>query len=149
MRFVLALRYLNESYLEGYMERRNLAWAAVILLAGCGSSYGMTSTSTFPNVPGGASAQAATFSVENNLFNPVAVKIAPGGTVTWNWVGSGHSVTSFGTPSFAPSSPVSDSPHTLGPVTFATVGDYQFFCTVHGAGGVYGGGSMAGVVFVR
>jgi plastocyanin len=131
------------------MRRWNAGVFAAVLLAGCGSSYGMTSTNTFPNLPGGASAATATISVENNVFNPVAVKIVPGGTVTWNWVGSGHSVTSFGTPAFTPNAPVSNAPNTLGPVTFATTGDYQFFCTVHGAGGVYGGGSMAGVVFVR
>lgn len=131
------------------MKQGMKVMAAVLLISGCGSSYGMTSTSTFPNLPGGTPAQTATISVQNNIFSPVAVKIAPGGTVTWNWVGSGHSVVSFGTPSFSPNAPVRDAPFTLGPVTFATVGDYQFFCTVHGAGGVYNGGSMAGVVFVR
>ena len=90
----------------------------------------------------------ASVDVGNNFFDPNSVLLAAGGTVTWTWIGSGHSVTSSGSPSFSPNAPVSNPPKTL-VVTFATAGDYQYFCTVHGVPGVYTSGSMVGTIFVR
>ena len=101
-----------------------------------------------PTNPGGSPVPSASIDVGNNFFNPNSVLLAAGGTVTWTWVGSGHSVTSDGSPSFAPNAPISNAPNTL-VVTFATAGDYRYFCLVHGVSGGYTSGSMVGEVFVR
>lgn len=116
--------------------------------AACGGST-PTGTSNTPPDPGGTPAQAATIQLQDNYYSPSTVLIAAGGTVTWDWVGSGHSVTSDGSPSFTPNAPVSFAPHTLGPVVFASAGTYSFHCSVHGVPGVYGSGQMTGAVFVR
>jgi plastocyanin len=123
---------------------------ALLALAGCGSVTGSTThTSNIPDPPSGVPAQAATVEVRDNYFNPSNPLIAAGGTVTWTWIGSGHSVTSDGTPSFTPNAPISNAPHTLGPVVFATPGTYSFHCQVHGVAGTYGTGTMTGAVFVQ
>ena len=100
-----------------------------------------------PANPGGTPQASASVSVNNNFFSPNSVLLAAGGTVTWNWVGNGHSVTPNGTPAFSPDAPVSDAPHTL-VVTFPSTGDYRYFCTVHGVSGGYSSG-MVGTIFVR
>jgi plastocyanin len=98
-----------------------------------------------PMLPGGTPVANASVSVADDLYSPNSVLLAAGGTVTWNWTGNnGHSVTSG---SFTPNAPVSYPPTTL-QVTFAITGDYQYFCTVHGASG-YGTTGMIGTVFVR
>lgn len=57
-----------------------------------------------------------------------------GDTVQWNFVGF-HDVTSSGSPSFASSSAQSGGSYS---VTFNSVGDYYYFCSVHGAGSMDG-----------
>lgn len=69
------------------------------------------------------------------VFVPSQVTIPVGGTVTWEWNsgGIGHNVTtSSGSPA-VPGTPTATSatPHTFGPVTFATAGTYRFYCSVH------------------
>ena len=134
------------------MQRQRLFPLAgtVLALAACGSIAGSsTNTNNIPEQPTGTPAQAATVEVRDNYYNPTNPLIAAGGTVTWTWIGSGHSVTSDGTPTFTPNAPISNSPHTLGPVVFATAGTYSFHCSVHGVAGSYGTGTMTGAVFVR
>jgi plastocyanin len=123
----------------------------VLAVAGCGGAgYGTNpSGNQGPMQPAGDPVQAATVEVQSNYFSPNTVLIAAGGTVTWTWIGSGHSVTSSGTPSFSPSAPISNAPNTLGPITFSTAGTYEYYCMVHGVAGAYGTGSMTGAVFVR
>jgi hypothetical protein len=53
-----------------------------------------------------------------------------GDTIQWNFVGF-HDVTSSGSPSFVSSSTQSGGSYS---VTFNSVGDYYYFCSVHGAG---------------
>jgi plastocyanin len=134
------------------MKRQSLFPLAgtILVLAAC-SSYTApgSQTSNTPPPPTGTPAQAVTVEVRSNYYNPSNPLIAAGGTVTWDWIDSGHSVTSDGTPSFAPNAPVSNAPHTLGPIIFATVGTYSFHCTIHGVAGVYGSGTMTGAVFVQ
>ena len=128
-----------------------LLTGALALAAACGgSSYGGGTTNT-PTEPTGTPVMSATVSVQNNFFEPASVLLASGGTVTWNWVGSGHSVTATGSPALPASTGalLKDAPFSLGPVVFATAGTYQYYCTVHGAAGVYGGGQMTGAIFVR
>jgi plastocyanin len=128
---------------------RTIPFLAVIAgVAACGSSY-TTGTSNTPPRPTGTPVMAATVDVQNNYFSPASVLLATGGTVTWNWVGSGHSVTSAGSPALPATAPVTDAPFTLGPVTFTTAGTYQYYCTVHGVAGSYGGGNMTGAIFVQ
>ncbi|HEU5218871.1 MAG TPA: hypothetical protein VFU23_09440 [Gemmatimonadales bacterium] len=123
---------------------------SILVLAACGSVTGSSShTSNTPDPPTGTPAQAATVEVRSNYYNPSNPLIAVGGTVTWTWIDPGHSVTSDGSPSFTPNAPVSNVPHTLGPVVFATAGTYSFHCTVHGVAGTYGSGTMTGAVFVQ
>jgi plastocyanin len=95
--------------------------------------------------------QSASVAVYSNYFSPETVLLAAGGQVTWTWVGSGHSVTSTGSPGFSPNAPVSAAGFTLGPVTFAAAGDYHYLCTVHGnASDAYSGASpMVGTIQVR
>jgi plastocyanin len=134
-----------------------LGGVALVLLAACGGGTtspgggygGGNNGGSLPQIPSGSPAPSATINVVNNAFQANSVLIQVGGTVTWTWVGSGHSVTSSGTPSFAPSAPVSNAGTVLGPVVFAATGDYQYYCSVHGgtSGGYVTG--MSGVVYVR
>ena len=121
---------------------------SVSLLIACGGSDGPTGTSNTPTDPGGTPAASATIQVMNDFYSPSTVLISTGGRVTWNWVGSGHSVTPDGSPTFSPGAPISNPPKTL-EVVFASAGTYSFHCTAHGVPGVYGGGTMTGAVFVR
>src|SRR5258706_6702924 len=123
---------------------------SLALLAACGSSYG-GGTTTIPTDPMTTPVLAATVNVRTNIFDPSTVALATGGTVTWNWIGSGHSVTSAGSPALPSSTGalLKDAGFSLGPVVFASAGTFQYYCTVHGVGGVYGGGNMTGAIFVR
>lgn len=118
------------------------------LVSSCGGSDGPSGTSNTPTDPGGTPAATATIQVMNNFYSPSTVLISTGGSVTWSWVGEGHSVTPDGSPTFSPSAPISNPPRTL-QVVFASAGTYSFHCTAHGVPGVYGGGTMTGAVFVR
>ncbi|MEP7325898.1 MAG: hypothetical protein ABI836_08125 [Gemmatimonadota bacterium] len=82
-------------------------------------------------------------------FTPKVDTVAVGGTVTWNWAASGHSVTSTGPTAFV-SDPagVANTPHSYGPITFATAGTYFYYCTQHGAPGNPPTG-MSGTIVVR
>ncbi|MGQ0701942.1 MAG: cupredoxin domain-containing protein [Gemmatimonadales bacterium] len=91
----------------------------------------------------------ANVEVRNDVFVPETVVLQVGGTVTWNWIGIQHSVTSVLSPMFAPSSAVQNAPFTHGPITFNTPGTYHYICTVHGsvAGGQTAG--MRGMIIVQ
>lgn len=138
------------SYLEPAMPMRRISFPVVVLaLAACTSVGEESQTSNIPPEPIGSPVQSVTVEVRNNVFLPNNPFIVAGGTVTWTWVGSGHSVTPDGTPTFTLAAPVSNAPHTLGPLVFATPGVYSFHCTVHGTPGRYGTGTMTGAVFVQ
>lgn len=73
----------------------------------------------------------ATVSVGNNFFNPTAVTIGVGGSVTWNWPGSGsniHNVTfqTAGAPANIPNATTGSFAR-----TFNTLGTFQYECTNH------------------
>lgn len=87
--------------------------------------------------------------MRNSFFSPETVTLTRGGTVTFRWVGSGHTVTSVLTPAFSANTAVENAPFTLGPITFNTAGTYNYICTVHGvvAGGQTSG--MRGVIIVQ
>jgi plastocyanin len=81
---------------------------------------------------GGAplSASVVLRTVGGNRFDPSAVTVAVGGTVTWIWGDGQHDVTSTGTPSFQSSGPPNDPPRQYA-VTFNSAGVYNYACTVH------------------
>ena len=111
-----------------------------------GNKNGNNGNQNPPTQPGGTPVVSASVDVLDDYFSPNSSLIAAGGTVTWTWVGrDGHSVTSD---SFTPNADVSYPPKTL-TVTFPAVGDYHYFCTVHGVAGYYNGGTMIGTVYVR
>ena len=120
----------------------------LFLLLACGGSDLPTGTSNTPPPPTGNPVAAATIQIQDNFYSPSTVLISAGGTVTWNWVGDGHSVTPDGALTFTGVA-LKSAPFTLGPVVFAVAGTYSFHCTAHGVAGTYGGGTMTGAVFVQ
>ncbi len=81
-----------------------------------------------------------------NTFSPKVDTVAVGGTVTWNWGGSGHSVISDGPPSFVSHVTLESAGFTYTPATFNTAGTYAYHCSAHGNSS---GGGMAGSIVVR
>jgi plastocyanin len=92
-----------------------------------------TTTSTGGGGGGGADSagalDTASVLIFDNGYNPPAVTVAPGGTVTWVWTGNnGHGV-SFDDASITASTIQSTGTYT---VRFPRAGSFSFFCTVHG-----------------
>ena len=82
--------------------------------ASCGDSTG----------PGGNSV-----SVEDNLFDPDNLTVAPGTTVTWTWSGSvDHNVTWDGAGQPGPSPTQSSGTYSR---AFATAGTFDYQCSIH------------------
>jgi plastocyanin len=77
-------------------------------------------------------------------FSPSVVTVAPGDTVTWNWLAGGHSTTSDATtgPEVWNSGVLLSGTFAH---TFTTLGTYRYYCVVHGAPGGIG---MSGQVIV-
>lgn len=97
--------------------------AAALVAAACSDSE-----PTQPGTPGAD----VTVEVRDNSYFPDTARIATGGTVQWEWLGSNHTVTSVLTPGFVGVDTVQNAPATHGPVTFATAGTYRYVCTTHG-----------------
>jgi plastocyanin len=125
-----------------------LALAVAVALAGCSDDDDDGDITT----PGDGTSSSRTVTVGNIFFesnsnstrNPAVDTVSTGGTVTWDWSGTGnvpHSVESEGTPQFTSSSTLTgdDQSYT---VTFPTAGTYQYDCAVHGS-------QMTGTIVVR
>jgi plastocyanin len=84
------------------------------------------------------------------LFGSRAVDtIAVGGTVSWQWVGSGHNVTPTAASAFTASGTQS-APFSFGPVTFDRPATYGYRCTNHSrVVDFFGLIGMLGVIVVR
>jgi plastocyanin len=67
-------------------------------------------------------------SAHNGTVNPAVDTIAVGGTVSWGWPGSLHSVESTGSPSFTSSPIQSSGTYSF---TFNNAGTYSYTCAVH------------------
>jgi plastocyanin len=97
-----------------------------------GSPLTFTATAqTPPPIPTTASVQIGNNffkSARNTTTNPAVDTVAVGGTVTWTWPASLHSVQSTGSPSFTSSSTKSSGTYQF---TFSTAGTYQYTCVVH------------------
>jgi len=87
--------------------------------------------------------------VGSNFFSPETVVLNRGGTVTWTWTGSGHTVTSVLSPGFNANTGLQNAGHTLGPITFAIAGTYHYICTVHGTTSGNSTVGMAGTIIVQ
>jgi plastocyanin len=91
---------------------------------------------------------SADVSVVNNAFNPSAITITAGTTVTWTWASTArdHNVT----PDPAGSEPTRSGDLIDGPAIytyqFNTPGTYRYYCELHGSPG---GGGMSGTVTVQ
>jgi plastocyanin len=92
---------------------------------------------------------AVTVSVQNNIFTPEIASVNVGGTVTWNWTASDHTVTSVLSPAFNANTGVQNAGFTLGPLTFNTLGTFAYICTVHGSVSGNSTSGMAGTVVVQ
>ena len=90
---------------------------------------------------------AVTVKVQASSFAPNDARVTVGGTVTWEWESSGHTVTSVFEPSFQ-SAPISNANHVHGPLTFNTAGTYKYYCTVHGSASNGNVSGMSGQVVV-
>ena len=118
-----------------------LSFLALFLALGCSSAPsgpGSSPPPPAPPPPPPPPAGAVTVQVQNNVFSPAVASIIAGGTVTWNWVGNGHNVTSTGDPSFGPNTATVNAPFTHGPLTFNTSGTYRYVCTIHQDTGMTG-----------
>ena len=93
-------------------------------------------------IPSAGSAAIVPVSIVNNTFDPADVTIQPGDTVRWTWVNGIHSTTS--------DTNIWDSgqvgPPFMFDFTFPNVGNFPYYCSIHGAPGGIG---MAGIVRVQ
>lgn len=79
---------------------------------------------------GGGGGPVATTSVEvqDNSFDPSAITVSPGATVTWTWRGSEQHDVTFDDSQFQNGPLQSSGTHS---VTFPTAGTYDYECTQH------------------
>ena len=123
---------------------RSLALLVPLLFLGaCGGSDSPSDPGDpgngIPPIPGNGGAVATTsVSVRDNLFEPPAITVSPGATVTWTWAGNEpHNVTWV-------DSDLTDSPtQTSGSYQAAmpgASGELVYYCTLHGTptGGMRG-----------
>ena len=129
------------------MKGRYSLIAGTVALAVLGCGGGSDNGGTGPT-PGGNN----TVSVVNNAFNPSALSVASGSTVTWQWNSGGvaHDVTF--------DDGIASSIQSSGSFqrTFTAAGSFPYHCTIHGpsmsgtvtvtaaAGGTGGGGGSGG-----
>ena len=114
-------------------------WGAVLMAVACGGGGGDDGTPTQPPPPDPDPPGANEVNVGDNFYDPSALAVSAGTTVTWTWTGgTAHSVTfNAGGPSSAVQSNGTFDRN------FGTAGQFSYFCTVHGAG------VMSGTVTVQ
>jgi plastocyanin len=95
----------------------------------------VTATSTGTNnsvftVTGMMPGTAVDVSLGNNFFSPADTAVKVGGTVTWTWNGTEHTLTFTSGPPPLPT----ETDQTTGTrvITFNTVGTYAYHCRIHG-----------------
>jgi plastocyanin len=114
-----------------------LIMAAATAMA-CGGSGG--------TAPPAAPPSAIVITLGSATFNPAVDTVAVGGTVTWNWASNQHDLVSTGSPAFTGTTGgLQDMPYTYGPVTFASAGTYQYYCSSHGSASA----GMRGAIVVK
>ncbi|RYU77947.1 T9SS type A sorting domain-containing protein [Hymenobacter persicinus] len=88
-------------------------------------------------------AATVTISVGDNFYSPQAVTIRPGDVVTWQYVGQQSHPTASDNGAWV-TFPM-NSTATTKSLTFNTLGNFPYHCTIHGGSG---GAGMAGVITV-
>lgn len=122
--------------------------SATVTLGGTAGDMTVTATAAVPNgspqtftETAAALPTAITIQVGSGGFNfsPQVGTVGVGGTVTWNWVGSGHTVTDdAAAPNFSDHDVVQNTGFVFGPVTFNTAGTYTYHCRIHVLQGMTG-----------
>jgi plastocyanin len=104
---------------------RLLIVPVIAALAACGGGGDSTSPSNNSSTPVATNA----VTVSNDIFTPPNVVVSAGTTVTWTWAAGAltHNVT-FDDGSTSGDRAANGTPYTR---TFATVGTFNFHCTIH------------------
>lgn len=112
---------------------------AVVVTVGCFNEssldpFGGTTTTVGGTGGGGGSDSSgaldtASVIIFDNGYNPSAVTVAAGGTVTWVWTGNNAHGVTFDDGSITPSTIQSVGTYS---VRFPRAGIFSFYCTVHG-----------------
>jgi plastocyanin len=112
---------------------------AVIAAVGCFNESSLDPFGTGTNSTGGTggggggdgsgASDTTSVIIFDNGYNPAAVTIAAGGSVTWVWTGNNAHGVSFDDGSLAASTIQSVGTYK---VRFPRAGSFSFFCTVHG-----------------
>jgi plastocyanin len=109
---------------------RLVSFALAVAILGCGGGGGDTTptTPTPPVTPGGPTATTAV-TMQSNTFNPAAIQVSPGATVTWtNSDGYAHNVT-FSDATITGSGNFSTGTRSI--VMPAAAATYNYSCTIH------------------
>lgn len=134
-----------------------LAIGAAVACGGAGGNTGPTQSSNNPpNSTPPTTTNSNTVTVTDNAFNPTAVTVATGATVTWKWAqctdggygdgygggygsGSGGACTTHNV-TFDDGSNIASQTQASGEFsrTFAAAGTYKFHCSIHGAAAMSG-----------
>ena len=101
---------------------------AVAVLAGCGSD---------PSGPdggngGGNPVQTTSVTVVDSNFDPAAIQVAPGATVTWTWSGTSQSHNVIWASGGLAASPTQSS-GTYQATMPTTAGELTYYCNIHGS----------------
>ena len=109
------------------MISRRYAWTFLALLSACGG--GAAGTTTGP--PAGPPPMTATVNATPSIaFNPSSVKIASGGTITFDFGSVAHNVY-FDAVSGAPADIPGNNASSSITRTFASPGTYGYSCHIH------------------
>jgi plastocyanin len=115
------------------------ACALLLSLAACGgNSNPAAADPPTPPSDDGPPPSSATVQVQDFVFAPANIVVAPGATITWNWAGSTeHNVTWSGVDLQNSPTQVSGSHQVQMP---GSTGTRVYFCTIHGTptGGMRG-----------
>lgn len=104
-------------------------WALGLLAAACSSGSDGGTAPPPPPPPGPAT--IALHTTGGARFEPAALTVAAGTTVTFTWQDGFHDIVSTGTPTFPGIAVASDPPKQY-QFTFTAPGTYQYYCTIHG-----------------
>jgi plastocyanin len=120
----------------GAVRAALLVLPLAFLAAGCGSGSdspadpGPGNGGTQPPPGGGGPVETTTVTVQDNTFQPGAILVSGGATVTWNWAGSEpHNVTWAGGGLEASPTQTSGSHQVQVP---SSGGELVYYCTLHG-----------------
>jgi plastocyanin len=99
--------------------RHTILLAALVSAAACSDDNG----------DGGSGPPEGDVLVENNVFDPSSLQVAPGASVVWAWSSGGttHNVT------FDDGEASGNRSDGTYERTFATAGTYPYHCTIHGS----------------